>query len=1058
MNCARVIPAALTTLVLAIVAPAVLILTMFAQAGLAKTAGLASEGRLEAWDAKGQALGGCPLKHTRVSVDIAGFIARVTVRQQFHNPFAEKIEAVYVFPLSQDAAVDQMTMKIGKRIIKGQIKERGEARAIYESAKSRGKVASLLDQERPNIFTQAVANIEPGAAVDITIAYSETLKWKDGQYEFSFPMVVEPRYMPGQPTGAATTGWAPPTNQVPDANRISPPVTPEGTRAGHDISVTVNLNAGLPIRQLDCRQHAVEVSYPAADQSRAVVRLQDRKTIPNKDFVLVYQTAGDEIADAVLAHTDQRGKFFTLVLQPPKRVRKEVVVPKEIIFAIDKSGSMSGFPIETAKKAMRMCIEGAHEKDTFNLICFDGGTSSCFAKPVANTEENRRRALAFLDDLRGGGGTEMMTAINACLEGQDDPQRVRIVCFMTDGCVGNDMAIIDAVKRNAGIARVFSFGIGHSVNRYLLDGIARAGRGEVHYILDERGVPGAAERFQERVRSPVLTDVKLDFGGLAVAELYPRQIPDLFSSTPIVVKGQYKQAGKGTITLSGKTGTGRFERKITVELPAEEAKNDVLAPLWARAKIEELMNRDLAAVQEGRPNPAAKEEILGLGLRFQLLTQFTSFVAVEETITTAGGQPKTVAVPVEMPEGVSYEGIFGGGGVGFWGAGSGPRVTGPGGLGVGLGTGSAWGSGGDGMGFGGRGRKKAMLSAGGGTKHSERTVSSSLIWLAQHQLSNGSWRFDQPAGDARSYANPGTWKTEAGATGLAVLPFLGAGQTHKAKGPYRVNISAGLNWLIQHQKADGDLSAGGSPRMFSHAVATLALCEAYGMTGDRRVGMAAQGAINFIIAAQDSKTGGWAEQPDQSPAMSVSAWQIMALASSKMAGLNVPAGVFDKAGKFLDTLQADGGARYGETSPLDGSNAATALGLASRTRVGSKMDKKQKEGLDSAVDLLVKIGPSPDDAVSNYFSKAFLYAVRFSDSRVREKYDSWMRKIRKQLVDTQAQQGGNEAGSWWNPNDVNATRGGRLFQTTLNALTLEVYYPNLPLFKAPEEVGPVQNR
>ncbi|MFH1268067.1 MAG: hypothetical protein ABIK89_20305, partial [Planctomycetota bacterium] len=316
-------------------------------------------------------------------------------------------------------------------------------------------------------------------------------------------------------------------------------------------------------------------------------------------------------------------------------------------------------PIETAKEAMRLSIEGLHENDTFNLMTFAGGLGFCFEKPAANTDENRRRALEYLADLQGSGGTEMMAAIHACLAGQDDPERVRVVCFMTDGYVGNDMAIIDAVRQNAGTARVFSFGIGTSVNRFLLDGLARAGRGEVHYILNQQQATGSAERFYERVRMPVLTDVDLDFGDLKVEEVYPKAIPDLFSSTPVVVKGRYEVGGAGTITLRGTTGEGPFERKIEVELPADEPKDDVLASLWARAKVEDLMDRDLAGMQRDNPDPAVKEELLGLGLRYQLLTQYTSFVAVEHVRITEGGQSRTVAVPVEMPEGVSYEGVFG---------------------------------------------------------------------------------------------------------------------------------------------------------------------------------------------------------------------------------------------------------------------------------------------------------------------------------------------------------------------------------------------------------------
>ncbi|MHC4404060.1 MAG: VIT and vWA domain-containing protein [Planctomycetota bacterium] len=629
-----------------------------ASTGLANSDGL-SQGRLDAFNAEGKSLGSCPLKHTDVKVDVAGFIARVTVRQQFHNPFEHKIEAVYAFPLSQNAAVDRMTMTIGDRVIEGEIKERGEARQIYESAKAAGKVASLLDQERPNIFTQSVANIEPGEKVDITISYSETLDWEDGLFHFDFPMVVGPRYIPGGGTAPAPMTTGRPTPQVPDADRITPPVTPEGTRAGHDISVAVHLDAGLPIRYLESKEHEVTVRYND-DKSGAEVKLKDQTTIPNKDFVLVYQTASDKIEDTVLAHTDERGKFFTLVLQPPKRVRPKLVVPKELVFVIDKSGSMRGFPIETAKEAMALCIDGLHENDTFNLMTFEGGVGFCFPAPVPNTPENHARAQRYLASLEGSGGTEMMTAIHACLAGQDDPERLRVVCFMTDGYVGNDMAIVDAVRQNAGTARVFSFGIGKSVNRFLLDGIARAGRGEVHYILNQQQTTGAAEKFYERVRMPVLTDIELDFGDLEIEEVYPIGIPDLFSSTPVVVKGRYKQGRRGTITLKGTTGEGPFEREIQVNLPGEEPKDDVLASLWARAKVEHLMDRDLAGVQRGNPDPAVKEEILGLGMRYRLLTQFTSFVAVEHVRITEGGQPRTVAVPVEMPEGVSYDGVFGG--------------------------------------------------------------------------------------------------------------------------------------------------------------------------------------------------------------------------------------------------------------------------------------------------------------------------------------------------------------------------------------------------------------
>lgn len=660
--------------------------------------GKITEGRLDAIGADGKALGPCPLKHTDVNAEISGTVARVTVTQQFHNPFKDKIEAIYVFPLHQDSAVDDMTMTVGERVVKGVIKERGEAKRIYEKAKAEGKVASLLDQERPNIFTQSVANIEPGEHVTITIRYSQTMTWEDGRFEFDFPTVVGPRYIPGGTGGdirpvndgrsmppmfrkpdakRGPEGEAPvvnpepakPTDQVPDADRITPPVVEEGFRAGHDISISVTIHAGRPIEDLKSALHEVEVEHPGGDKTRAVVRLAEKAVIPNKDFAIGYRTAGDAISDAVLTHTDERGNYFSMVLQPPARVKPEQVVPRELVFVLDTSGSMSGFPMETSKSMMRRAIENLRAEDEFNIVTFAGSTSVLFPNPVANTEQNRHKALKFIDTLQGAGGTEMMKAINMALGGEHDAKKVRIVCFLTDGYVGNDMEIIGAVKDHAKTTRVFSFGIGGSVNRFLMDGMAQAGRGEAHYVLSHEQAQKSADKFYERIDAPVLTDITLDFGGLEVEEVYPKRIEDLFAAKPVVVKGRYMMPGTGVIKLKGINAAGAFEREIPVTFGASIPENAVLASQWARAKVDDLMMRDMTGMQQGKVNDELKNEIIGLGLAYNLLTQFTSFVAVEELRITEGGKARTIRVPVEMPQGVSYSGVFGrdasGGGGGF---------------------------------------------------------------------------------------------------------------------------------------------------------------------------------------------------------------------------------------------------------------------------------------------------------------------------------------------------------------------------------------------------------
>jgi len=605
--------------------------------------------------------GTCPLKHTEVRAGISGFLARVTVTQIFSNTATENIEAVYAFPLPQDAAVDDMTIQVGERTVRGLIKRREEARAIYENAKRTGHVAALLDQERPNIFTQSVANILPGEQVTVTISYVETLRYEAGSYEFVFPMVVGPRYIPGQATGHQGGGWAPDTNRVPDASSITPWVAGKGTRAGHDISLELALDAGVAIQELRSKTHDIDVDRKSP--SRVTVRLRDEATIPNKDFILKYDVAGAQIADAILTtpapgRSKPAGGYFTMILQPPARLPESDIQPKELVFVLDTSGSMWGFPLEKAKEVISRALDGLYPGDTFNLITFSGDTHIVFPKPVYPTAENIRIAKQVLANRTGGGGTEMMKAIRAALVPSDSQDHVRVVCFLTDGYVGNDMEIVGEVQKHPN-ARVFAFGIGTAVNRFLLDKMAEAGRGAVEYVTLADKAEEAADRFYVRVRSPLLTDLYVDWGGLPVADVYPQRLPDLFSGQPVIITGRYTQAASGTVRLKGTRAGGPFSRDIPVTFSGGTPPFEALAGFWARRRIDDLMSQDWLGLQQGTMKPEIKEQITQLGLDYRLMTQFTSFVAVEDRIVTKDGKPQRVEVPVEMPEGVSHEGVFG---------------------------------------------------------------------------------------------------------------------------------------------------------------------------------------------------------------------------------------------------------------------------------------------------------------------------------------------------------------------------------------------------------------
>ncbi len=609
----------------------------------------------------GKIQGVCPLKHTDVRAGISGFLARVTVTQIFANTATQNIEAVYTFPLPQDAAVDDMTIQIGNRTVRGLIKRREEARAIYEHAKNTGHVAALLDQERPNIFTQSVANILPGEQVTVTISYVETLRYEEGSYEFVFPMVVGPRYIPGQATGQQGGGWAPDTNRVPDASHITPWIAAKGTRAGHDISMELALDAGVPIQDVRSKSHDIEVDRQSA--SRAGIRLRDEAVIPNKDFILKYDVAGAEIEDAILStpapgRSKGAGGYFTMILQPPARLPESDIQPKELVFVLDTSGSMWGFPLEKAKEVISRALDELYPGDTFNLITFSGDTHIVFPEPVYPTAENIRKAKAVLASRTGGGGTEMMKAIRAALVPSDKQDHVRVVGFLTDGYVGDDMEIVGEVQKHPN-ARVFAFGIGTSVNRFLLDKMAESGRGAVEYVTLADKADEAAHRFYERVRSPLLTDLYIDWGGLPVTDVYPQRLPDLFSGQPLVISGRFTQPASGKIRLKGTRAGGPFTREIPVTFSTSSPPFDALAGFWARRRIDDLMSQDWLGLQQGAMKPALKEQITQLGLDYRLMTQFTSFVAVEDRIVTKDGKPQRMEVPVEMPEGVSRDAVFG---------------------------------------------------------------------------------------------------------------------------------------------------------------------------------------------------------------------------------------------------------------------------------------------------------------------------------------------------------------------------------------------------------------
>lgn len=586
-----------------------------------------------------------PLKHTDVRGTIDGYIASVNVKQQFQNPFASKIEAVYMFPLPQQAAVNEFIMTVGERRIRGIIRERKEAEKIYAQARSQGHVASLMTQERPNIFTQKVANIEPGKQIDIDIRYFHTLRWDDGEYEFVFPMVIGPRFNPAgspDPIVAVPRGGSAHAQQSTAAEYLAPE-----ERSGHDISLAVDIRAGVAVEHIHSVNHNVNTTGSETDHQQVTLSATD--SIPNKDFVLRYRVAGDTVKSALMTHRDEHGQYFTMMLYPPAKLASLQRSPMEMVFVLDCSGSMNGQPLAQSQAAVRQALKMLTPRDSFQMIRFSSNASQLGSQPLPATEENIQRALTWLSSLNGGGGTQMIEGIKAALDFPHDEGRFRLVTFLTDGYIGNEQQILTTLHQELGASRVFSFGVGQSPNRYLMDRMALVGRGAVTYLSLNDDAAQVMNGFAERISHPALTDVSIDWGDMQVTDVYPSRLPDLVVGRPVVLSGRFT-GEPSTVRVGGLACMQPVDYEVSIT--DDQQQHPAIAAVWARHRIADLMNQ---ATYSPDLLPQIKQTVLQTALNHNLMSSWTAFIAVDSLTKTAGEFGTTVAVPLPVPEGVRYE-------------------------------------------------------------------------------------------------------------------------------------------------------------------------------------------------------------------------------------------------------------------------------------------------------------------------------------------------------------------------------------------------------------------
>lgn len=580
-----------------------------------------------------------PLKKTSADVNIVGVIADVTVHQVYKNEGQHALEAVYTFPASTNAAVYAMEMKIGNRRIVAKIEEKKKARADYEQAKSEGKRASLLEQQRPNVFQMNVANIMPGDEIEVTMKYTEMLVPEGGIYKFIYPTVVGPRY-----SGESSSSGA--SNQF-----VNTPYQKSGNAPFYNFDIKINLSAGMPIQNVTSPSHKINTVY--AQSSMAQVELDKSESKGgNRDFILEYQLAGNKVESGLLLYENGDENFFLMMVQPPKKITKEEIPPREYVFIVDVSGSMSGFPLTVSKSLIRNLVLGLYSTDKFNIIVFAGSSGWMSEESVNANAANIEKALQFISSQNGGGGTNVLAALQKAMSlPRTNENLSRSFVILTDGYVDVEKEAFDLIRNNCDKANVFSFGIGSSVNRYLIEGMARAGQGEPQVAINEAQANISAEKFRNYINNPVLTQVKTKFSGFEAYDVEPISVPDVFAERPVIIFGKYKGAAKGSITIKGSAGTKNYSKTFNVSDVKADSKNAALRYLWARKRIQSLDDYNFLRYDDERV-----KEVTDLGLKYNLLTNYTSFVAIEEKVVNDGNLT-TVDQPLPMPEGVENSAI-----------------------------------------------------------------------------------------------------------------------------------------------------------------------------------------------------------------------------------------------------------------------------------------------------------------------------------------------------------------------------------------------------------------
>ena len=621
-----------------------------------------------------------PSLKTDLKVDIESDMARVTVIQTFINPTNTPLHATYLFPLNKDAAVHGMQMEIGDEVVEAKIKMKEIAKKIFKKAKKEGKAASLLVQHRPNMFTQDIANLMPGFPIKVTLKYAQSISKVDGDYRLVVPLIVGPRYQRPEPY----RGPVAEDNHIPGViKKVSQNTPIEPLPSGkwiietfpehplmfgpkvqslvdrERVSIEVNMKASVPFTSVLSNTHALDVS---GNKKNKVVTLSEGRTIDNRDFVLSYRLAGINTQAGLQTYRNEKDGYFSLLIEPPKLPKKNNITSREMIFVVDTSGSQSGEPLAASKTFMRNALNSLRPNDYFRIVNFNNEVYELTNGALRPTRRNISRGLSFINSLEADGGTEIVLAVEKAFSSPRIHNTVRMVVFLTDGYIGGESEVLRLIKKEIKDSRLYAFGVGTGVNRYLLSEMGRIGRGFARYIDPTEDSEQVAIKLAKKLESPVLTDISIDWKNLKVSEVTPEIIPDLFSGDSIRIQGKFEGEGLETIQVKGNVRGRKSSLPLQLNLSKNnqtEELDSAIPVIWARSKISDYMRQINTAQinkENNSTNDVLKFKVTTLGLNHSLATKWTSFVAVSRRVVNTEPEVTIDAtVPLPMVKGTTHK-------------------------------------------------------------------------------------------------------------------------------------------------------------------------------------------------------------------------------------------------------------------------------------------------------------------------------------------------------------------------------------------------------------------